>query len=75
MANKKVSNPCIGSGLLATEDIYNHWRDTRSGATKTPCPECRTLVTISKATKKLRLHSGVSDEELPDVGLVEALLS
>jgi hypothetical protein len=56
MANKKVNNPCIGSGSPATEDLGHHWLDKRSGATKTPCPECRNLVTISKSTKKLRLH-------------------
>ena len=67
MANKKVNNPCVGSGSPATEDTTQHWFDKRSGSTKTPCPECRNLVTISVATKKLRLHEGSYTPEAEEI--------
>jgi hypothetical protein len=62
MANKTVENPCIGTGTLTTDAPV-----IKNGKTYGKCPQCDKLVSINKANRLSRKHTGVHQPTLWEI--------
>ena len=54
MANKTVENPCLGSGFPTTGEVQ-----TIKNKTYAECGVCNKLVSVNKANRNARKHTGI----------------
>lgn len=61
MANKHIINPCSFTGEI-DETVSTLWRYPESNKVSTLCPKCNNVVSVNRVTKRLRKHTGISDQ-------------
>lgn len=61
MANKHIINPCSYDGEI-DETTTTVWRYPESNKVSTLCPTCNNVASVNRVTKKLRKHTGLSDQ-------------